>query len=160
MVLLDIKTQQVINDYLEGDAAELERRRYYNQANSGYDAYPHMFQLAMKLAANNKPLYDIFELKYYYFSGVALRLKIPTVENPIPLIDASFAAQQKAVLLDPNAPYVHNELGTLYLYKQDLKLSEKHYKAAIDISPDWVSPWANLMGLYLATKDTTKALEA
>lgn len=160
MVLLDIKTQQVINDYLEGDAAELERRRYYNQANSGYDAYPHMFQLAMKLAANNKPLYDIFELKYYYFSGVALRLKIPTVENPIPLIDAAFAAQQKAVLLDPNAPYVHNELGTLYLYKQDLKLSEKHYKEAIDISPDWVLPWANLMGLYLATKDTTKALEA
>ncbi len=160
MVLIDSKTQQVINDYLDGDEAELERRRYYNQANSGYDAYPGMFQLAMKLAINNKPLYDIFQIKFYYFSGVALRLKIPTVENPLPLINAAFAAQQKAVELEPSAAYIHNELGTLYLYKNDYKLSEKHYAEATVISPDWVLPWANLMGLYIATKDTSKALEA
>lgn len=160
MVLIDSKTQQVINDYLDGDEAELERRRYYNQANSGYDAYPGMFQLAMKLAINNKPLYDIFQIKFYYFSGVALRLKIPTVENPLPLINAAFAAQQKAVALGPDAAYIHNELGTLYLYKNDYKLSEKHYAETTVISPDWVLPWANLMGLYIATKDTSKALEA
>ena len=160
MVLIDRKTQDVINNYLDGDEAELERRRYYNQANSGYDAYPGMFKLAMKLAENNKPLFEIFEIKFHYFSGVALRIKIPAVENPLSLINAAFAEQQKAVALEPNAAYIHNELGTLYLYKNNFKLSEKHFKEATFISPDWVLPWANLMGLYIATKDTSKALDA
>ncbi len=160
IVLIDEQTQEVINDYLEGDEAELERRRYYNVANNGYDEYPSMFQVAMKLAANDKPLFDIFKIKFYYFSGVALRIKIPLVENPLSLIDSAFAMQKKAVALEPNAAYIHNELGTLYLYKKEYTRSETHYKEATSISPDWVLPWANLMGLYIGLKDTTKAQAA
>lgn len=160
VVQIDSKTQNVINDYLEGDEAELERRRYYNSKNNGYDVYPGMFKLAMKLCVNNEPLYKIFKIKLHYFTGVALRLKIPTVENPQSLIDSAFAEQQTALKLEPDAAYIHQELGTLYLYKKQYKLSEQHYTEATIISPDWVLPWASLMALYTFTKDTTRAIEA
>lgn len=44
--------QEVINLYLEGDAAEMERRRYYNSVSNGYEVYVKMFATALKLVAD------------------------------------------------------------------------------------------------------------
>ena len=63
-VMLSDRGQEVINLYLDGDAAELERRRYYNSESNGYDIYPKMFSVALKLTSPENYLYKILQ-KFY-----------------------------------------------------------------------------------------------
>jgi tetratricopeptide (TPR) repeat protein/uncharacterized caspase-like protein len=160
VVLLSDAGQKVINQYLDGDEAELERRRYYNSHNNGYDVYPKMFAVALKITRPEDYLYRILEVKLHYFTGVAARLKIPTVEDQIKLIDSALAEQNRALQLEENAAYIQNELGILYFLKRQYSSAEKCYLRATEIAPAWVIPWSNLMGLYVTTKDFTKASDA
>jgi len=159
-VMLSDVGQNVINQYLDGDEAELERRRYYNSNNSGYDVYPKMFAVALKVTRPEDYLYKILQVKLHYFAGVAARLKIPTVDDPSKLIDTAFAEQNKAAQLDSNAAYILNELGILYFFKKQYSTAEKCYLRATQIAPAWVIPWSNLMGLYAVIKDYRKAGDA
>ncbi len=159
-VAFDDAGQKVIDQYLKGDEAELERRRYYNSNNNGYDVYPKMFAIALKLTQPDNFLYSILEVKLHYFSGVNLRLKIPTVKNPAPLIKKALAEQKKALALEKNAAYIYNELGVLYSLKKESAFAEKYFKKASELSPDWVIPWANLSGLYADIRSFAKGIEA
>ncbi|TMI97802.1 MAG: hypothetical protein E6H06_00785 [Bacteroidetes bacterium] len=159
-VMLSDVGQKVINQYLDGDEAELERRRYYNSNSNGYDVYPKMFAVALKITKPEDYLYRILQVKLHYFAGVAARLKMPTVENPANLFDTAFSEQKKALELDENAAYIQNELGILYSFKKQYVPAEKSYVRATQIAPAWTIPWSNLIGLYTITKDYKKALEA
>ncbi len=160
LVAIDDHVQEVINDYLSGAEAELERRRYYNILTNGYDVYPKMLAFALRLADIDNPLYKNLQVKYYYMQGVACRLKMPLFENSRSLFDSSFSMQQKAYGLEENAAYINHEMGILYLDKGKYKLAEEHFFKAAMISPMWALPWASLIGLYTATKQFDKAKEA
>jgi hypothetical protein len=100
----------------------LERRRYYNSRNNGYDVYPLMYSLAIKLSKEDDPFTQSLRINQLYFEAVAARLKIPTVEESEQnkLIDDALAALQKAKNMtdaDHQAAYIHNELGVLNQYK-------------------------------------------
>lgn len=160
--LLHTWGQRIINLYLQGDEAELERRRYYYSKSSGYDAYPDMYATAMKLTDSSNSLYRILRFNQYYFSGVAARIKLPIVmpaEQKL-LLDKAMAAQSKALQLEDNAAYIHNELGILYLYKKDNILAEKYFKNATNLAPEWAVPWANLCGLYAVLNKNPEAIAA
>ncbi|MFZ1785812.1 MAG: caspase family protein [Ferruginibacter sp.] len=152
--------QTVITNYIKGDEAELERRRYYNSNNNGYDVYPKMFSVAVKLSQTDKYYSTKAAVFLHYFSGVALRLKIPLTENPTPLIERAFAEQQKALALEAYAAYIYNEMGILYQYKKNNAEAEKNYIKATQLSPGWAIPQSNLSGLYAAKKDYHRALKA
>lgn len=158
--LIADRGQQIINLYLEGDEAELERRRYYNNNISGYDIYPVMFATAMKLASPQTMLYHILEVKQHYFAGVAIRLKIPFEENPLPLIEKALNEQQAAFKLEENAAYIQNELGILYKYKKQNEVALKYYLRATQIAPTWALPWANIATVYIAKDSLRLATEA
>lgn len=158
-VLLDVG-QTVITNYIKGDEAELERRRYYNIKNNGYDIYPKIFAAALKLSQSDKYYSTKAAVFLHYFSGVALRLKIPLTENPKPLIEQAFAEQQKALNLEEYAAYIYNELGILYEYKDNYAEAEKNFIKATQLSPGWAIPQSNLSGLYTGKKDYDKALAA
>jgi tetratricopeptide (TPR) repeat protein len=160
VVTLSDRGQEIINLYLSGDAAELERRRYYNAFSNGYDMYPKMFAVALKLITPAHPLYKILQIKQHYFSGVAARLKIPTVENYKPFLDEAMKEQLKAFELEKNAAYIHMELGTLYDYKDEFAKAEQYYLRATQIAPQWAVPWANLVGVYVNTKKYEQAKDA
>ena len=160
VVYIDDHVQEVINDYLSGAEAELERRRYYNSLTNGYDVYPKMLALALKLTDKEDPLYKNLQVKQYYMQGVAYRLKMPLVENSKNLFDSSFNMQRKAYALEENAAYINHEMGILYLEKEKYKEAEEHFLKAAMISPRWALPWASLIGLYTATKQFDKAKEA
>ncbi|MBI1343525.1 MAG: hypothetical protein GC171_11380 [Terrimonas sp.] len=149
--------QDVINAYLSGDAAELERRKYYNYTNSGYDVYPRMYQLALELTSPKNYLYRALEVDQHYFAGVAARLRLPVSENPGPLIEEAFQELQKALALEENAAYIYNELGLLYRLKGNNKQAENFYIKASVISPQWAIPVSNLIGLYATTGEFDKA---
>ena len=160
MKIIHNRGQDIINLYLRGDAAELERRRYYNIKSNGYDEYPKMFSVALKLTTPDDELYHILQVDQHYFAGVAARLKVPTVEDPKELLATAMAEQLQALKLDSNAANIHNELGILYLQKKDLKNAEAHFYRATQIVPEWAIPWANLCGLYGSAKKTEAALTA
>ncbi|HVT84149.1 MAG TPA: caspase family protein [Chitinophagaceae bacterium] len=159
VVALSDRGQEIINLYLTGDAAELEKRQYYNVNSSGYDIYPKMFSVALKLADPQSPIYHILLVKLHYFSGVVARLKIPTVEDPKPLLDLAMAEQQKAFQLEENAAYIQNELGVLSELKKNYAAAEKYFFRATQIAPTWAIPWANMCGLYALEKKFDKGLE-
>ena len=155
--LMADRGQEIINLYLEGDEAELERRRYYNSLSNGYGIYVRMFETARKLLPPLSPLSHILEVKQYYFSGVSLRLRIPLEEKTAPLVESALKEQLKALALENNAAYIHNELGILYRYKKDLAKAEQHYQRATQIAPTWALPWSNLANLYIMRKQLTEA---
>lgn len=159
---LHTKGQKIINLYLEGDAAELERRRYYNSKSSGYDIYPAMYDLAIKLTGTNDPLSQILKVNRLYFEGVAARIKIPLVDEARQkqLIEIALVAEKKALTLSDQAAYIHNELGILYKLKKEYTEAEKYFKNASILAPDWAIPWANLCGLYAETKSFEKGKDA
>ena len=150
VVLLVDRSQSVINLYLEGDEAELERRRYYNSKSNGYDVYPEMLSLALKITSPDDKLYKKIQIKYHYFSGIVARLKMPLVADYEPLLATALEEQNKAYALEENAAYINNELGILSRYKNESAKAEQYYKRATQIAPQWVVPQANLIGLYAA----------
>lgn len=158
--LMADRGQEVINLYLEGDEAELEKRRYYNSLNNGYDTYVKMFTTALKLVAPQNQLYTILRVKYHYFAGITARLKIPLTENPAGLLDTAMREQQAAFKLDADLAYIHNELGILYRYKKDNVAAEKHFLRATQIAPTWALPWSNLSGMYSIMNEQVKGMEA
>ncbi len=160
VVMLSDRGQEIINLYLDGDAAELERRRYYNVRSSGYDAYPLMFMVALKLTSPDNVLYRILEVKQHYFAGVATRLKLPTVKKPDTLIANALAELKKALALEENAAYIQNELGILYQAKKDYVQAEQYFLRATQIAPAWAIPWSNLVGLYATIEQHEKGIAA
>jgi len=78
-----------------------------------------MFAVALKLSQADKYYSTKAEVFLHYFTGLALRLKIPLTENPGPLIDQALDEQKKALALEEYAAYIYNELGNLHKYKND-----------------------------------------
>lgn len=141
--------QVIITKYLEGEAAELEKRRYYNIYNNGYDVYPKMFEVALKLIQPDNLYYtNNLKVKLHYFTGVACRLKIPISTNPKLLIEKAFAEQKKALALEEYAAYIYNELGILYSYKKNNAKAEKYFRIASNRAPSWALPLVNLADLF------------
>ena len=151
VIVFDDKAQEVINQYLKGDEAELERRRYYNSSISNYDAYPRILSVALKLTPPNEFFYNILKVKLHYFSGVVHRMKIPITENHDSLINLAFAEQQQALELEKHAAYIYNELGILYMAKKQTAEAEKYFSKATTLATRWALPWANLSYLYAVT---------
>ena len=158
-VLFDAAGQHVITQYLKGDAAELEKRRYYNASYKNYDIYPRMYKVALKLIpADNEYYYNMIRFKLHYFTGVAARLKIPLTKDHKPLIEKALAEQKKALALEEYAAYIYNELGILYSYKKNEAEAEKYFKIAALRASDWAIPRSNLADLYTAKGQLAKAL--
>ncbi len=160
VVNFDTKVQAVINQYLNGDEAELERRRYYNAKRSGYDVYPKMLSLALKLTQPDNFFYNILNIKLHYFAGVAIRIKVPFTANADSLIDLALAEQKQALALEPRAAYIYNELGILYMAKNNREKAEANFLEAARFSPRWAIPQANLAYLYTVSNQNDKGFEA
>ena len=152
--------QDIIEKYINGDDAELERRRYYNSKNNGYDVYTRMFAVALKLSQTDKYYSNRSAVFLHYFSGLALRLKIPVTENQKPLIEQALVELKKALALHEHASYIYNELGNIYKFKKDYAEAEKHFIKATQFSPDWALPYSNLCGVYTGLGDYEKAMAA
>jgi Caspase domain len=151
------KVQHVIDLYLSGDEAELEKRRYYSQVDKPYDQYPYMIDIAIKLLPQKHILIPSLQMQREYLTGLAYRLKVPFTEDYLILIDSAYSCQQRALVLDNKAAYIHNEIGILELYKSNYEQSKYHFEKANNIAPLWSLPYANLASFYLRTKDDISA---
>ncbi|HEX4877518.1 MAG TPA: caspase family protein, partial [Chitinophagaceae bacterium] len=172
--LLSDRGQRMINLYLEGDEAEMEKRRYYSRADEDYEVFAIMFDVALKLSAPRSGMFsysavasgadaylpECLEIKYHYFSGIATRLRMPLMRNTDSLWSVAFMHQQAAYKIEKNAAYINNELGILYKQKKNFTEAEKFFLSATQIAPNWAMPWANLAGLYAQMNKKEQGFEA
>ncbi|MBK7691881.1 MAG: caspase family protein [Bacteroidetes bacterium] len=157
--LISNRGQEIINLYLEGNAEEIERRRYYNSVKNEYGQYAKMFEVAMKLCDAKSPLAKILAIKYHYFSSVALRIGLFIAKDTTGILDRAYAEILKAYELEDNAAYIHTELGNFHCMKERYAEAEKSYQKAIDIAPTWVIPWSAMASLAIVKKNYDQALK-
>ncbi|MGB4843514.1 MAG: caspase family protein, partial [Ferruginibacter sp.] len=154
------KAQDMINAYLTGDIAELERRQYYYSGKRSYGSLIPTLHLAATLAPQNDYLFQILKTQYSYISGLANRLQMAISPKQDSLLNAAFKHQYKALQLEPYAAYIHNELGNLYMYKKNYDSAEYHFNIAVALAPTWAIPWSNRIRMNLALNKIDKAKEA
>ncbi len=146
------QVQEALNLYLKSDEAELVRRRYSNEASSIFSQYPLMLQTALALVDKDHYLYELLNIKYHYFKGISFRFEMPYSNNPDSLLNLAIKEQKAALSLEEKASYIQNELGVLYSMKKNDALARKHFDKAIELSPSWAIPLANLSGLLAKQK--------
>ncbi len=151
------KVQEIIDLYLSGDEEELEKRRYYSQVDKPYEQYPYMLEIAIKLLPKDHSLIPSLLMQKEYLTGLTYRLKVPFTKDYLVLIDTAFIHQQKALSIDSNAAYIHNEIGILNNYKKNYEQARYHFEKASVISPLWALPYSNLANLHLTVKDDSIA---
>jgi Flp pilus assembly protein TadD len=151
------KVQQIIDLYLIGDDAELEKRRYYAQVDKPYDQYPYMLEIAIKLLPKDHYLIPSLEMQKEYLIGLTYRLKASFVADYQGLIDTALLHQSKALSFSSEAAYIHNELGILYLINKDRANAKYHFERATIIAPLWPLPVSNLANFYFSIDDYVSA---
>ena len=158
VAMIHDQVQNALNLYLKADEAELARRRYSLQAIEKSNQYPLMLLIALDLIDKDHYLYEMLKLKYHYFKGVSYRFKMAYSSNPDSLLNLAIKEQKDAIALEEKAPYIHNELGVLYGFKKTDELAIKHFTKAIELSPSWAIPLANLSGLLANKKKYQQGL--
>ncbi len=158
--MVQTKGQDMINAYLKGDLAEIERRQYYYSGNRNYTNFLEQLQLARKLVNPNNYLARILAIQYSYLAGLNCRLEMETTLETESLLQAAFIHQSEALKLDPYAPYIHNEMGNLYDLAKRFDSAEYHFNMACILAPTWAIPWSNKIKLNYAANKFAKAKEA
>ncbi|MEO6286305.1 MAG: caspase family protein [Dyadobacter sp.] len=152
--------QDMVNAYLDGDIAELEKRQYYYTGNRKYSDFIDMLRVVLRIAPKQHYLYNLLMVQEAYISGLAARLEMATSPNTATLLTRAMAYQQKAMKLEPYAAYIHNETGNLYLRSKKYALADYHFNMAEELSPTWAVPWSNQIRLGLATGQLKRAAKA
>ncbi len=179
VVELNNRTQVAINAYLRVDANELAERQFRDLAMQ-YIQYPRMLQAAILLAGQDYSQLARMQVKYHYFDGVCSRLQrqmgLPDPGGLSPMqkqklalaIDDEAAAAlhepgnmyqvgENAIRCQP--PYVHNEIGVLYLQENKFDSALYHFDLAAKLAPNWAIPYSNLAIVYKEGKQLEKAKE-
>ncbi len=156
--LVHKKCQTLVNAYLNGDLAELEKRQYYNTQKNPYQNLLALMQVAINLTPENNYLYKILNVNKYYLTGLEMRMQMAlSKENADKLLQEAFAQQQKALLLEPFAAYIQNELGNLYMHKNNFDSALYYFNYASALAPTWAIPYSNKIRLYFAIQKPKEA---
>ena len=159
VLLAHEKLQEMINAYLIGDLAELEKRQYY-YGNRQYRRFLSILDVAIHLAPETNYLRRILEINRSYLTGLIDRLEMATQKKTDSLLRSAFYQQRQALKMEPYAAYIHNEIGNLYFSSRLYDSALYHFDFALILSPTWAVPWSNKIRLYLALNNTQKAKEA
>lgn len=149
--------QQQINYYLAGDEKELKKRQFYNNLTEiSYFKYFYMLDIASHLVDSNDQFYHMLQVKRHYFSGLIKRLMVLNSNNKDSMRQVAIQDQKMAYELEPNAPYVNNELGILIKFTDEEK-AIKYFERAIELAPAWSFPYSNLANIYYKQNKHDKA---
>lgn len=154
------KAQDMVNAYLNGDVAELEKRQYYYSGFPVYKILWNQMETASKLIPEQNYLSGILTIQGKYIHGLLERMAMETKPNDIVTLNHAIKLQQEALALDPYAPYINNEIGNLYIQAKKYDSAEYHLNLASVLSPTWAIPWSNKIKLYNTQNNLPKAEEA
>ena len=66
------------------------------------------------------------------------------------ILDEAETAFEQAIRIKPDSSLAHNQLGNVYLLKNQLGLAEQHYRRSIENDPDHAEPLFNLARLLMS----------
>lgn len=159
--LIHDRSQQMINAYLRGDVAELEKRQYYATGNRNYRGFLPLLKIAVNIAPENNYLKNILKINEAYLGALIDRLDIMTNE---PLADSLLqTAYEKiniALQLEPYSAYIHNEMGNIYFQKKIYDSALYHFNFAALLTPAWAIPYSNMIRVNLVKKNLPAAISA
>lgn len=155
---LQDEAQKAIKEYLSADPREMRRRWDLNL--SRYQLYPKYLEKAAELLGKGHFSYNKIKAREFYFSGLSLRLqgersKIRSEKDSLYALAKGY--QEKTLELDSMAAYAYNELGLLARRFKQYEQSVEYFNKAVQSSPTWVLPWANLCGSYNELGQTEQA---
>lgn len=149
---LQDETQQVLNAYLNFDNREIAKRRNKTGA---YLIYSNYCQRASELLGKDHFLNKMLTVKDLYFQGLQKRIDGERTYNK-QLIEEALSLQKQSLQYEKQAAFIFNEIGincSLLEKKDEAKIN---FEKAIENSPSWSIPFANLSQLYL-DEDINKA---
>lgn len=141
--LLD-SVQQAIRGYLETDAAELAQREFLDDK---YRAFPRFLAAAAEIVGREDPRYRSILAKQLYFEGVVLRLEGERGGGDS-LFGKALDRVSQAIELEPEAAYLHNEMGLLRAQLGAFDAAYFRFDQATDLAPTWALPYNNLGSIY------------
>lgn len=136
--LLD-EAQQALNAYLKTDTREVFRRWKHSDE---YDKYPLYLARANELLGHRHLMYRQLKTKQLYFEGLSARLDLER-HGDSSCLETALEAQSQALAYEPQAAYVLNELGILYVLMRN-DSAEHFFRTAISYAPRWSIPYGNL----------------
>lgn len=68
--------------------------------------------------------------------------------------DEAIISYKRALIIEPFAPYVYNELGIAYTSTDSLEKAQSYLDTALSLAPNWPYPQSNLNGLNDIIKET------
>ncbi|MEJ7674854.1 MAG: hypothetical protein WKF59_19695 [Chitinophagaceae bacterium] len=134
VLLTHEKSQEMINAYLKGDIAELEKRQYYYAGSRQYRRFISVLDVAVHVAPETNYLSRILKINRSYLTGLVDRLEMATHKNTDSLLSAAFFHQRQAINQEPYAAYIHNEIGNLYLSRRVYDSALYHFDYALILS--------------------------
>lgn len=156
------RAQRMILAYIEGDAAELEKRQYYSSGKRNYNDFLSMLNVAVGLTPADNELAHVLQVDRLYLTGLVARLNMATAgeAETDSLLKAAFTCQAAALKAEPLAAYILNELGNLTMHQKDFSAASAYFRRAADAAPTWAIPWSNLVRLQIALENWKEAKKA
>ena len=99
------------------------------------------------------------KLFYLIFSISILSLLTLRTYQELPNWHDSLSLYQNAITTSPNSAKMHNNYAALLFKSKQFPLSEKHYRRALEIYPEYDSSHYGLGKIYLVKGNQEKALE-
>ena len=159
--LIHDRSQQMINAYLRGDVAELEKRQYYATGNRDYRDFLPLMKIAVNIAPENNYLKNILKINEAYLTGLIDRLDIMTNEELADsLLQTAYEKINTALQLEPYSAYIHNELGNIYFQKKAYDSALYHFNFAAQLTPAWAIPYSNMIRVNLVKRNLPAAISA
>jgi hypothetical protein len=66
------------------------------------------------------------------------------------ILDEAETAFEQAIRIKPDSSLAHNQLGNVYLLKNQLRLAEQHYRQSIEHDPEHAEPLFNLARILMS----------
>lgn len=151
------RVQHIINSYLQGDLGELRRRDYYNLEKKEYEKILILIQITKRLVPEEHRLAHTLKINYLYLAGLNARINLVKSNKIDSLFEVATYFQNEALKLEPFAAYILNEIGVIKLLKGEFDSAEKQFLLASEIAPTWAIPLVNLISVYFAKRNPTKA---
>jgi len=135
------EAQQAINAYLQTRSHEMARRR---KEHDHYKLYPRYLQLTSELLGEGHFMRPMLDVKRLYFEALAMRLDAEHRRADSIYLPLAMKRLEQAVAIEPDAAFLYNEMGVIHAFSGHYSEAEAHFLLALERSPTWSLPQANL----------------
>lgn len=151
------ESQQAINAYLQTSSHEMARRR---KEHEHYKLYPRYLQITADLLGENHFMRPMLEVKRLYFEALAMRLDAEHNRSDSTALPVALQRLEQAVEIEPDAAFLYNEMGVIKAILRQYPEAEQYFLLALERSPTWSLPQANLSIVLKEQKRFPEAREA